>query len=158
MAIISKERHMERMNRVRHTTWYPEEVKNDTPTSVLDDLRHDHKETSSREPENSSVNSLVDSYKASMEEARLNIKYKEKDLLMIRKENKEFNQRSDELFRKSEQGLRDKEDEINHMWDRLEMMQSYHVDRIAQKRTCNMANDKPFKSDGHMPINKEAFF
>ncbi len=40
---------------------------------------------------------------------------------------------SKDNFRKSEQRLRDKEDEIVRMWDRLETMQSYQVDKIAQK-------------------------
>ncbi len=43
------------------------------------------------------------------------------------------------------------------MWYRLESMQSYHVDRIAQKQVSDAAGDHPCNGDDHIPVGEETF-
>ncbi len=122
--IISRQRHMEKLKRECHARWFVNDRNGETSNSVLDDLNHEHTPFPSREPEDSSSNSLLNSYKASMEEARLSIKHKEDEISILKREKEDYALMSKENFRKSEQRLRDKEEEIARMWHRLETMQS----------------------------------
>ncbi len=79
------------------------------------------------EPVDGSSNSLLESYRASMKEARLSIKHKEDKISILKREKEDYAIMSEDNYRKSEQRLRDKEDEIARMWDRLETIQSYQV-------------------------------
>ncbi len=77
-----------------------------------------------------------------MEEAKLSIKHTEGDISILKREKEEYALISEDNFRKSKQRLREKEDEIAGMWYRLKTMQSYQVDRIAQKRVSKTAGDQ----------------
>ncbi len=105
----------------------------------------------------SSSNSLLESYRSSIKEARLSIKHKEEEIPILKREKKDYALMSEDNFRKSEQRLRDKEDEIARMWDRLETIQSYQVDKIAQKRVFIATGDQPHNEDDNIPISEDTF-
>ncbi len=89
--------------------------------------------------------SLLESYIASMEEARLSIKYKEDEIFNLKREKENYVLKYEGNFRKSEQRVREKEDEIAHMYNRLETMQSYQLDMIAWRRVSNAADSLKMK-------------
>ncbi len=131
LAIISRQRHLEKLERECHARWFVNDRKGDTSNSVLDDLNHDRTAFPHREPEDSSSNSLMQCYKASIEEVKQNIKHKADEISIPKTEKEDYALMSEENFRKSEQRLTEKEDEIARMWYRLETMQSYQVDKIS---------------------------
>ncbi len=96
MAIFSRQHHMEKLDRECHAKWFPEESKGETSNSVLEELRHGHASISSRELNDGSSNSLLDSCKASMEEARLSIKHKEEEISMLKWEKEDYALMSEE--------------------------------------------------------------
>ncbi len=108
------------------------------------------------EPVDDSSNSLLESYRASMEEARLNIKHKE-DISNLKREKENYAVKSEDNFRKSEQRVREKEDESARLWNRLETMQSYQLDMIAQRRVSNAAGCQPRNEDDHVPVSEDTF-
>ncbi len=69
--------------------------------SVLDNLRHGHTPFLTREPNDSLCNSLLDSYKASMEDARLSIKHKEDEISILKREKEDSDLMSEENVRKA---------------------------------------------------------
>ncbi len=64
---------------------------------------------------------------------------------------------SEDNFRRSEQRLRDKEEECERMWYQLETMQSYQRDRFTQEMVSKVAGDHPRNEDDHRPVNEDTF-
>ncbi len=157
LAIQSRHRHLEKLERECHSRWFLNNRKDETSNSVLDDRISDCAPFPRSEPVDSSSNSLLESYRASMEEARLSIKYKEEEISNLKREKENYALKSEDNFRKSEQRFREKEDEIAHMWNRLETMQSYQLDMIAQKRVSNATGRQPRNKDDHIPVNEDTF-
>ncbi len=87
-----------------------------------------------------------------MEEARLSIEHKEKEIEILNREKVEYALQSEENFRRAEQRLREKEDDIAHIWYRMETMKSYQVDKLNEKCVSNVAGDHPHYSDDCMPV------
>ncbi len=73
MALISMEHHLEKLHRQCEASWYGEELNVERSNSVLEDLRKGLTPQSSEVQEDIKSNSILDSYKASMEKARLSI-------------------------------------------------------------------------------------
>ncbi len=113
----------------------------------MDDHISDRAPFPRSEPVDGSSNSLLESYRASMKEARLSIKHKEDEISILKREKEDY-------ALMSEQRLREKEDEIAHMWDRLETMQSYQE---TQKRVSIATGDQPRNEDDHIPISEDTF-
>ncbi len=115
ISIISRQCHLEKLKRECHARWFTEELKGETSNSVVEDLRRGHTPFLTREPNDSSSNSLLDSYKAFMEEVRLRFKHKEDEISILKRDKEDYALMFEENFRKSDQRLRDKEDE-NHSY------------------------------------------
>ncbi len=80
LAIKSRQCHLEKVEREHHTRWSGYDNKGETPNSVLEDLKRARFPFPQTEPVDYSSNSLLDSYKASMEEGRASINHMEKEL------------------------------------------------------------------------------
>ncbi len=80
LAIKSRQCHLEKVEREHHTRWSGYDNKSETPNSVLEDLKRARFPFPQTEPVDYSSNSLLDSYKASMEEGRASINHMEKEL------------------------------------------------------------------------------
>ncbi len=92
-----------------------------------------------------------------MEEARASINHMEKEISILKREKEEYALMSEDNFRRSEQRLRDKEEECQRMWYRLEIMQSYQRDRFTQQNVSKVTGDHPSNEDDHRPVNEDTF-
>ncbi len=92
-----------------------------------------------------------------MEESKAIIKHMDKEIYILKREKEDYALMSEDNFRKSEQRLRDKEDECECMWYRLETMQSYQRDRLTQQRGSNAAGDQPSIEEDHILVNEDTF-
>ncbi len=92
-----------------------------------------------------------------MKEARASIDHMEKELSILKREKEDYALMSEDNFRKSEQRLRDKEEECECMWYRLETMQSYQYDRFTQQKMSKVAGDHPHNEDDHRPVKEDTF-
>ncbi len=69
------------------------------------------------EPVDGSSNVLLESYGASMEEARLSVKHKEEEIFNLIREKENYALKSEDNFRKSEQRVREKKGKMARMWN-----------------------------------------
>ncbi len=153
LAIKSRQHHLDKVERECYTRWSAYDNKGETTNSVLEDLKMDRFPFPQSEQVEYSSNSLLDSYKASMEEARV----RKKELSILKREKEDYALMSEDNFRRSEQGLRDKEEECECTWFRLEMMQSYQHDRFSQQNVSKVAGDRSGNKDDHSPVNEDTF-
>ncbi len=112
LAINSRQCHLEKLERKRSATWLGYDRKGGTSNSVLEDLRSEHSPFPLTEPVDGSSNSLLESYKASVEQDKVSIKHMEKEISILKREKEDYSLMSEDNFRKSEQRLRDKEDDV----------------------------------------------
>ncbi len=92
-----------------------------------------------------------------MEEGKASIKHMEKEISILKREKDDYVLMSEDNFRKSEQRLKDKEDECERMWYRLETMKSYQSDRLTQQWVSFAAGDQPCIEGDHIPVNEDTF-
>ncbi len=66
-------------------------------------------------------------------EAMLEVEQKKREIEILKKEHNDYAQRSENLRRKVEEGIREKEDDLTKMWTHVEALQSNQVEWLSQR-------------------------
>ncbi len=157
LDIQSRHRQLEKLKREHDSKWFTNSRKGETYNSIVDYPRSEIPSFPMSEPVDGSSNSLLESYRASMEEARLSIKHKEEEISNLKREKEKYALKSEDNFRISKQRVREKEDKIARLWNQLETMQSYQLDMKAQRSVSNEAGRQPRNEDDHIPLKEDTF-
>ncbi len=148
LALASNECHLEKILKYHHAHFVGSNVNGGAKiTPNLNGLKLDaptktHAAAKDVMPDSMEYNSI--------EEAWHEVEQKKKEIEILKLEHNDYAQCSENLYRKAEERIRDREDDLTEMWTHVDAQQSNHMERLSQRHTSNAANTNELAGMKHM--------
>ncbi len=93
---------------------------------------------------------VYNSYRGTIEEARLEIEQKKQEIEYLKKEHQKYAQHSVNVYRKAEERLRGKEEDVIKTWTHVEALQSNLLEWLNQRHMSNAVSNQGLTGMEHI--------